>query len=212
MKTISNEYKEQLRALGKEIDSIITIGETELTSEQINSANLHYEGNILKSVMKQLDLVLVDPLEKNTELNYKFGIKVNDEYEYIDYGTFIVYQCDKLEDTNTYQIKCYDKMLYSMTDYKNLNITYPITIKNYLQAICTKLGLTLKDDDFANQDREIQQELYLDSDGNSLGYKFRDVLDEIAQATGSTICINDNDELEVRYIKEAIINVERGGY
>ena len=35
-----------------------------------------------------------------------------------------------------------------------------------------------------------------------MGYKFRDVLDELAQVTGSIICINNDDELEIRYITE----------
>ena len=32
-----------------------------------------------------------------------------------------------------------------------------------------------------------------------LGYTYRDILDEIAAATGSIICINNNDKLEVKY-------------
>ena len=89
-----------------------------------------------------------------------------------------------------------------MKDYESLGITYPISIVDYLSAICTKIGLTLATNTFVNHDKEIQTELYLDSNGNSLGYTYRDVLDEIAQVTASTICINNNDELEVRYITD----------
>ena len=98
-------------------------------------------------------------------------------------------------------------MLYAMKDYENMNITYPITVRNYINTICTHLGLTFKNsnDEFANYDKEIQNELYLDNTGASLGYTFRDVFDELAQATGSTICINEtDDELEIRYINELI--------
>lgn len=34
----------------------------------------------------------------------------------------------------------------------------------------------------------------------NIGYKYRDVLDDLSEVTGSCICINNNDELELRYI------------
>ena len=52
---------------------------------------------------------------------------------------------------------------------------------------------------FANYNKIINNELYLTTDGKSLGYTFRDALDEIAQATGSIVCLNENDEIEIRY-------------
>lgn len=82
---------------------------------------------------------------------------------------------------------------------------YPVTIKNYIKAICSQLNIDFQDSTFANQDKVIPNEMYLDSEGNSLGYTFRDVLDELAQVTASTICINeDNNKLEIRYISQAV--------
>ena len=125
-------------------------------------------------------------------------------YEYLNYGNFIVKESEKQEDYNSYKITCYDKMLYSMVDYEDLGITYPITIRNYINSICAKLGLIFKNanETFANYNRQIVSELYLDSGGNKLGYTYRDVLDELAEVTASTICINNNDQLEIRYLTE----------
>ena len=207
MKTHTNNYKTEIKKFGRQLDSKITYTldgvAIELGKEQLNSVTPHYEGGILKSVMKQLDIDSNVEIPEGTIINYKFGVLVNNAYEYVDYGNYVVYKVEKQEDTYSYKITCYDKMLYSMVDYEALSITYPITIKNYLSAICTKLGLTLANDDFINNDKTIQSELYLDSEGNSLDYTFRDVLDEIAGATGSTICINKDDKLEVRYITNA---------
>lgn len=128
---------------------------------------------------------------------------VGQPYEYLNFGNYIVYSTERQEDTNSFKLVCYDKMLYMMVDYVSLGITYPITIRDYINTICTSFGLTFKNANstFANYDKQIQQELYLDNGGNSLNYKFRDVLDELAQVTGSTICINeDDDQLEIRYI------------
>ena len=207
MKIHTNDFKNELIKFGREIDCIISYelnGETiELGAAELNTITSHYEGSILKSVMKQLDIETNVEIPKETVLNCQFGLKVNGEYEYLNFGNYVVYNVEKQEDTKDYKIICYDKILYSMKPYENMNITYPITIRNYINQICNKLGLTFKNinDEFANYDREINVELYLDSEGNDLGYTFRDVLDELAQATASTICINETtDELEIRYI------------
>lgn len=206
MKPISLDYKDEIKRMGRQIDSKITYtinNETiELGVDDLNSITLHYEGDILKSVMKQLDIDSNVDIPIDTILTYKFGLKVNGEYEYINYGNFVVYSSEKQEDLNSYKLICYDKMLYTMKDYENIGITYPTTIRDYLKKICEHLNLKFKnlDDEFVNYDKLIPSELYLDTNGNSLNYTFRDVLSELAQVTASTICINDNDELELRYI------------
>lgn len=204
MKTHTSNFKNEIKLLGKEIDSKITFGSTVLGKDDLNSVTPSFQGSILKSVMKELDIDSNVDIPLNTVLKYEFGVKVNGEYEYINFGNYVVYKSEKQEDTNSYRITCYDKMLYSMKEYEKMNITYPITLRNYINAVCSHLGLTFKDNSgtFANYNRTIQNELYIDKDGNSLGYTFRDVFDELAQATASTICINNNDELEIRYIND----------
>lgn len=206
MKTHTSQFKNAIKEFGREIDSKITYTldneEIELGSEELNSITPHYEGAILKSVMKQLDIDSNVEIPIGTILRYQFGVKVGNEYEYIDYGNYVVYSVEKQEDTYSYKITCYDKMLYAMKDYENSNITFPITIKDYLEAICEKVGLEYEGSQFANSDKVIDNELYLDNEGRSLEYTFRDVLDEIAQVSGGTICINNEDKLEVRYIHD----------
>lgn len=201
MKQHTADFKNELTNMGKRLDSIVTYGQTTLHDE-LYSASLHYEGSILKSVMKQLDLECSVELPLNAVINYQLGVKVGNNYEYLNYGNYVVYKVEKQEDKKTYKITCYDKMLYSMKDYEDMNIVYPISIKDYISAICLKLGISFKSylDNFANNSKEIQNELYLDTNGNSLGYTFRDVLDELAQVTGSIICIDEaTDMLEIRY-------------
>ena len=204
MKIHTNNFKQQIKLIGKEIDSKITFGDTVLGSGELNAVTPSYQGAILKSVMKQLEIDSNVFIPLGTNLTYEFGLKVNGEYEYINFGNYIVYNAEKQEDTGSYKILCYDKMLFSMKNYVKMPITYPITIKNYINSLCQFLGLTFanNNDNFVNADKEIPYELYLDTEGNDIGYTFRDVFDELAQVTASTICINNNDELEVRYITE----------
>ena len=110
------------------------------------------------------------------------------------------------KDTLSYKITCYDKMLYSMKDYEHIEVNYPCKIKKFLTELCKKIGLEFKDSTFANQDREFANELFMtiNEDGTykSMGYTYRDVLDQIAETTGGCICMTLDDKVEVRYINE----------
>ena len=199
MKTHTNNFKQEIKRFGRQVDSKITIGSTVLGKNELNAVTPSYQSALLKSVMKELHIDSNVDVPLNSVLNYKFGVKVNGEYEYLDFGNYVVYKVKKQEDTRSYNITCYDKMLYSMKEYEDLGITYPITIRDYIKAICDHLGLVFAsyNDTFANSDKEIPNELYL-----GLGYTFRDVFDELSQVTASTICLNGNDEVEIRYITE----------
>ena len=207
MKTHSQEFKENISKLGRQLKSRITYTlndeEIELGNPELNSVTLSYETSLLKSVMKYVEIDSNVEIPAGTIFKYELGLKTGNEYEYLNYGNYVVKEVEIKEDTNSYLIKAYDKMLYSMIDYKALdNITYPITIRDYIGAICTELGLTFANssDTFANYDKEIPNELFLTNDSKSLGYTFRDVLDQLAETTGSNICINSSDQLEVRYL------------
>lgn len=210
MKAHSNKFKKEIKTLGRQQTVRITYtlnNETKIiNSEDINSATPNYEGNLLKSVMKELDLDSNIDIPKDTEIKFEYGLLTNGEYEYLNYGNYIVYSSEKQEDTLSYKIKCYDKMLYSMKDYEHIEITYPCTIKQYLVALCNKIGLQFKDSDFANANRQITSELFMtiNEDGtySSMGYTYRDVLDQIAETTGGCICMTLDDKVEVRYINE----------
>ena len=218
MKAHSQAFKNNIVLFGKEINSKITYiienVEYELSNEDLNSITPNFNSSILKSAMRGLKIDSNIEIPKDTIVHLEFGVKVreasgnDDGYDYINYGDYIVKDVEKQEDTNSYLIQCYDFMLKSMKDYEPMNITYPISIRNYINAICQHLGLQFKNinDTFANYDKIIQNELYLSYNSesqtwSSLDYTFRDVLDELAQVTGSTICIDiETNKLEVRYI------------
>ena len=210
MKSHTSEFKEEIKLLGKQQDVRITytINDEQivLSSEDINSATPNYEASLLKSVMKGLDLDSNVDIPLGTEIKFEYGLLVNGVYEYLNYGNYIVYSSEKQEDTLSYKIKCYDKMLYSMKDYEHIEVNYPCKIKKFLTELCKKIGLEFKDSTFANQDREFANELFMtiNEDGtySSMGYTYRDVLDQIAETTGGCICMTLDDKVEVRYRNE----------
>ena len=211
MKTHTSGFKDEIKTLGKQQSVRITYTLNDeqiiLTDEDINSATPDYEASLLKSVMKVLELDSNVRIPKGTEIKFEYGLLVNGEYEYLNYGNYIVAkEPEKQEDTLSYKITCYDKMLYSMKDYEHIDITYPTTIYNFLKKLCEKIGLTMKEANFANMTRIVPSELFMtiNEDGtySSMGYTYRDVLDQIAEVTGGCICLTLDDKVEVRYINE----------
>ena len=213
MKSHTSEFKEEIKMLGKQQSVRITYTLNNekiiLTDEDINSATPNYEASLLKSVMKVLELDSNVSIPKGTEIKFEYGLLVNGVYEYLNYGNYIVAkEPKKQEDTLSYKITCYDKMLYSMKDYEHIEVDYPCKIKKFLTELCKKIGLEFKDSTFANQDREFANELFMtiNEDGtySSMGYTYRDVLDQIAETTGGCICITLDDKVEVRYTNKLL--------
>lgn len=202
MKRHANDFKERIAMAGRELHDIITYsinGENKtIDSESLNRVVPSYQGNILKSVMKELTIDSNVYIPIGTIINYKFGVKMEDNtYEYINFGNYKVISSEKAEDTKSYDIQCYDMMINSMVLNEQLEVEYPITIRDYIKAVCEKIDIKFasENDNFRNYDKLINEELYL-----NLGYTYRDIFDQLAQVTASTICINDKDELEIRYI------------
>lgn len=205
MKEHSNNFETEIKTYGRQ-QAVQVIFEQDgqevvLDNENVFSVTPNFKASLLKSAMKSLILDCNVEIPVGTRLQFRYGILVNNAYEYLDFGYYIVNKIEKKEDTRSYEITCYDKMMLAMVDYIDIGINYPITIRNYINSICNHLEINFgnNEDQFINYDKEISSELYLDENGNSLNYTFRDVLDELAQVTASVICIDENDNLVVKY-------------
>ena len=210
-------FKEAIQEYGKEITASFVCGGVTYKDEDIISMNPHYEGSLLRSVMKCLDLEIKktsvgdntaiagvaiagqaiagvsDISDASVILSPKFGVKApgDTDYSYLEYGTHIVKEKKFDEEQDTILLECYDLMLLSMVPY-DLHMEYPVTVAGYLDAVCTRLGWAKRYTTFVNSDKVIEEEKY------DAGYTFRDVLDEIAQVAGGMIAFV-GDELDVIY-------------
>lgn len=102
-----------------------------LTDEEIIQAKLVTKGEMFSTLMKELDFETNYVLKVGDIVRFKFGVKVNDNYEYIDYGKFIVFKKETNHDTNTFTYICYDYMLKTMI---KLNDDFNISYNNYQYA------------------------------------------------------------------------------
>ena len=228
MRTHTSEFKEEIKVFGRQIkgkityypsynlvsesdDNILTEADLQIISEQANyeepieiseedifSISIIKNGDLLQSLMKELDFETKEELNIGSVINPQLGLLVNETYEYLDYGNYIVNSKEFNMDTQTWSYVCYDKMLFAMVKYRPLaNVSYPITIKQYLNLICNKVGLEFENSNFVNYDQLIYEDLYKDK-----GLTYRDVFDEISKIVAGNLLINDNDKLEVGYVNE----------
>ena len=201
-------FKEAINEFGRQITASFTHCGVRYKDEQIISMNPHYEGSLLKTVMKCLDIELdcelleetsaivglavagkavagvAEVTEKNAIIAPKFGVKTMEDadYSYIEYGTYLIKETEKDEETQTIKLECYDLMLKSMVSYDlALDYSQGVTVKDFLDAICERLEWTKGYTTFHNCDVLIDEEKYSPSD------TFRDALDDIAGVAGGMI-------------------------
>ena len=228
MRTHTNEFKEEIKRYGRKIqgkityypsydlvsesdDNILSEADLQIISEQANyddpieiseedifSISIIKNGDLLQSLMKEFDFETKIELNIGSVVNPQFGLLVDEEYEYLDYGNYIINSKEFNMDTETWSYVCYDKMLFSMIKYRGLsNIEYPITIKQFINKLCDKVGLEFEDSEFVNQGQLIYEDLYKNRD-----VTYRDIFDEISKIVAGNLLINDSDKVEVGYVKK----------
>lgn len=172
---------------------------TEIGSESIYSASINRNGSLFKSLMKELDFEADKDFSIGSMVDFQFGLLVNGEYEYIDYGNYVIYSKEYKLDTETWSYVCYDRMLYYMIKYSKLDITYPITIRDYIENLAHKMTLGFADSEteFTNYNELINEDLFKDKD-----YTYRDILDKLSEITASNIMLDEQDRLKIGYPSE----------
>ena len=224
MKQVSANYKNQIKEMGREIDSIISYynhyqvitednkfiltedGEkilteqikesshTDITAEDIYSSKVITHGTLLKTMMKEFDFEVKQDIKIGSIVSYKFGLKVNNSYEYVDYGNFIVNKKEFNEDTKTYSYVAYDKLLFTMIPYVAEDISERqsvYTLYDLVNYCCEFCGLQLGVETFPNGEREITNDTLKLLDSSN--FTFRDVLDYATEVTGcSSYLIDDS--------------------
>lgn len=120
--------------------------------------------------------------------------------EYIDYGSFKVIEQENNQGNDVTEIKMFDKMYEALQQYDLepiYDVVYPCTLLEFLEAICDRLDWTLGTLSFPNDDLIIEEDLF-----SAQQLTFRTVLDKIAEASGSIIYFDVDDELKVRQISD----------
>lgn len=176
----------------------------DINSEDINEIRYYFDGALYRSVMRCLEVkfkgdwtakakkgLLLDSL--NLTVTHPEGDSVT-----IGYGGFYIAEAPEYDAAqNITSIIAYDELYLSMQPYTESLWQSGITIKNYLIAILNKLGINYDTNSLnlmANADKVITSEKYLDieNDSTEAAYTYRDILDEIAKASGVTFAYKNS--------------------
>ena len=219
-------FKEAIQEYGKEITASFSCGGVTYRDDSVISMNPHYEGSLLRSVMKCLDIevnrnslddvsaivgiaIAGDAVVGIGEVGDtsiirtpKFGVKSpgDSDYSYIEYGTHIVKEKKFDEEQDTILLECYDLMLLSMVPY-DLHMEYPEEPTDEKPAITVKGLLDAICDRLGWAKRYttfVNSDVVIEEEKYDASYTFRDVLDEIAQVAAGMIAFV-GDELDVIY-------------
>lgn len=176
----------------------------DINPEDINEARYYFDGALYRSVMRCLELKLKNnwtAKAKKGLLLDGFNIKVTHpegDSVTIGYGGFYIAEEPEYDAAqNLTSIIAYDELYLSMQPYTASLWQSGITVKNYLIAILNKLGINYDTNSLslmANADKKITSEKFLDieNDSTEAAYTYRDILDEIAKASGVTFAFKNS--------------------
>lgn len=176
----------------------------DITPEDINETRYYFDGALYHSVMRCLEVklkgdwtakakkgLLLDSFK--IEATHPEGDSVT-----IGYGGFYIAEAPEYDAAqNLTSVIAYDELYQSMRPYTASLWQSGITVKNYLIAILNKLDINYDANSFnlmANADKVITSEKYLDieNDSTEAAYTYRDILDEIAKASGVTFAFKNS--------------------
>lgn len=194
----TDNFKTAFLGFGRQIKVKVTIGSTVYTDDDIVSISPSFEAEMFTAAMRQMDIELAG-VESVTEdyLTIALGVIISSSWSWMDFGRYYIKAQTYDSGSNSLKLNCYDPMLLSMVPFEmnDSDITYPTTVGGLFSAICTKLGYTPASTTFPNSTNAIPSDLY-----TGLGCTFRDVLTEIAQASGSTIVMNPANTLTIMMV------------
>lgn len=211
---MSKTVQEIMEVMGKTVEATMKLERkngssyahiADITPEDINEIRYYFDGALYRSVMRCLEV----KLKGNWTSKVKKGLLLDSvtltlthpegDSARIIYGGYIVAEEPEYDAAqNTTSVIAYDELYPSMQPYAmSLDWTNGITVKNYLIAILNKLGIAYDENSLklmANADVKITSEKFIDveNDNTEAAYTYRDILDEIAKASGVTFAFKNS--------------------
>ena len=213
MINVSNDFKTRTKKIKQQniklgiVDGEVTVKEVHfMTVKEFNSLPVwmlrkrqeviakelkySFEGNLFKTIMKQIEITVKNAGElKDKNVNFQYGIYVNNDFEYIDLGDYYIKDVDDDKGKTELIVTGYDKMIHFMKTFKQseLQLTYPCTMLTLVQKMCEVCGVELYSTNFFNADLQVDEDYFTAQE-----LTYRDVLEKVAESTETTIFIKDN--------------------
>jgi hypothetical protein len=160
----------------------------------------------LELTLLNMDDSLTAKSFEDKEVHIEIGVmldKFHQPFEYVSMGHFIVEEASK--DNNLIKLTGYDKMIYFEKPYVS-NLTYPATLLQILQEICTQAGVQLENTSFLNSDYSVNEMPNLEN------ATLRLAVEHISELACSFACINRADKLELKALRNTNISINADNY
>lgn len=159
----------------------------EIDRDDINSVKLYFNAPLTGSVMLGLDAELKYELP-DVAIYFQNTATYNGTNATKTYGPFYLKEKPSFNaSSKVYEHTMYDGFLKAMIDYQPITITYPTTVLDFFKQLCLECGYTTNITSLPNSSRTITMDIY-----EGINFTYRDVFDDIANATGSLFRCNNN--------------------
>lgn len=210
---MSKTAQEIMEVMGKTVEVVMAIIKksggnyslvADLAPTSINEMRYYFDGALYRSVMRCLEVKLIGNQTEKARKGYFLGeigltlIHPEGDSIKIKYGSFCIAEEPEYDAAqNLTSIIAYDGLYPSMQPYDISLWKQGITLKEFLVAILKQCEIPYDADSLslmANADKVITSEKYLDieNDSTEAAYTYRDILDEIAKASGVTFAFKNS--------------------
>lgn len=201
MLNVSAGFKAAMKSPMKEIRAYIKKqDDTYIRSEDdLISFKLSGEGSLGKTVMRAVEAKFLGSYDLlGQTVRVGLGVRIaGGTFEYADFGSFIITEAIKDIATESTTVKGYDLMLKTMQPY-SVFAAYPTTVEGFVAWICEVCGIVPGIGSYPNMAWELPAELY----ENIKGITYRDILTQVAEASGTVAMIGADDKLYFKSITE----------
>lgn len=201
MLNVSAGFKAAMKSPMKEIRAYIKKqDDTYIRSEDdLISFKLSGEGSLGKTVMRAVEAKFLGSYDLlGQTVRVGLGVRIADgTFEYVDYGSYIITEAIKDIAAESTTVKGYDLMLKTMQPY-SVFAAYPTTVEGFVAWICGVCGIVPGIGSYPNMAWELPAELY----ENIKGITYRDILTQVAEASGTVAMIGADDKLYFKSITE----------
>ena len=165
-------------------------------------SDVYLDGNVVgNAIASQLDFDL-PYMDKFQTFKYFDGVWTGSAYEYIDMGTFIVFD-EQDEDEFNKHITAFDNLIKFNAPFNDVG-GYPKTLFQELQNVCNQAGVNLQNMSIANGDFQVVNNQFVN------GESLKTVLKAICQISGTYATIkNDELVLQLKNQTNEVINKEQ---
>lgn len=185
-------YNELMQLPGKRINPKVFYYQKsekiEIFQDNIKLAKPFFNASLVGTVMRGLELELTLKLP-NIPIYFENTVVFGTNSATKTIGPYFLKKEPEFNaDNRTYTHKLYDNFITTMVDYEPVNIDYPCTVLNFFKALCEKCGFTTSITSLPNGTRILNYDIY-----TGINYTYRDVFDDIGQATATLFKININN-------------------